>query len=239
MSDDESFFREVDEDYRRDQFVKFLRRDGAYLIGAAFVIVAVVGGYSIEKRRSYEQAAHGGDSLTNALSLAEAGKQEEAQKALAEIAASGPAAYKVLARLNLAADAVAKKQRDAAVSQYRAVADDASAPSDLRDFARMQIAALQVDNESYDKLSAELQPFRAGTSPWRFTATEILGFSAFKEGKKTEAERLFGEIVSDGGAPQGMRQTAEVMLALLLERPKADAAQPAVKKDTANDAKTQ
>jgi hypothetical protein len=141
--------------------------------------------------------------------------------------------------LHLAAAALANKQQDAAIQEYGNVAGDASAPSDLRDFARLQLAALKVDSESYDKLSGELQPFRSGTSPWRFTATEILGLSAFKEGKKSEAEKLFGEIVSDGAAPQGMRQTAEVMLGLLLEKPKSEPAQPAVKKDTANDAKTQ
>jgi hypothetical protein len=239
MPDDESFFREVDEDYRRDQLIKFFRRYGAYLIGAAFIIVAVVGGYSIEKRHRDAQAARGGEALTSALNLSDAGKQEDAQKALSDIAGSGPAAYRVLARLHLAAESIAKKQRDAAIAEYGNVVGDASAATDLRDFARLQLAALKADTESYDKLALELEPFRAGTSPWRFTATEILGLSAFKEGKKTEAERLFGEIVSDGSAPQGMRQTAEVMLALLLEKPKADSAEPTVKKDTANDAKTQ
>lgn len=104
MSNEESFFREVDEDYRREQITKFFQRYAAYLLGAAFIIVAVVAGYSIEKWRRAEQAAQGGDALTNALTLSEAGKQDDARKALSSLSESGPAAYRFLARLHLAAD---------------------------------------------------------------------------------------------------------------------------------------
>jgi hypothetical protein len=239
MSEEESFFREVDEDYRREQIIKFFQRYGAYFAGAAFIILAVVAGYSIERWRRAEQAAQGGDALTNALLLAEAGKEDEARKALSSLAENGPSAYRFLARMHLAADSVAKKQPDAAKAMYRSVAEDASAPADLRDFAKLQLAALSVDGESFGTLSRELQSFRSGTSPWRFTATEILGLSALKEGNKAEAEKFFGELVSDGSAPQGMRQRAQIMLALLFEKPKADPAKPTGNKDAANDARTQ
>jgi len=54
-----------------------------------------------------------------------------------------------------------------------------------------------------------------------------------------DAERLFGELASDGEAPQGMRQRAEVVLTLLLEKQKSAQAGLTGKKDAANDAKTQ
>jgi len=239
MTNDESFFREVDEDYRRDQFIKAFERYGAYFIAAAFIIVAVVGGYTIEKRRSAEQAAKGGDAFTAALSFSEGGKQEDAKKALTALAENGPPSYKVLARLKIAAESVASKQRDDAIAHYRAVADDVTAPAQLRDFAKLQLASLEVDTESYDKLSRRLEPFRSGTSTWRPFATEILGLSALKEGKKGEAERLFNEILSDGGTPEGMRQRVQVMLTLLLEKPTVEQAKPQAKGDTPNDSKTQ
>jgi hypothetical protein len=119
------------------------------------------------------------------------------------------------------------------------VAGDESAPQALREFAKIQVAALSVGKESYETLARSLDSFRSGTSRWRFSAKEILGLSAFKAGKMADAERLFGEIVSDGEAPQGMRQRAEVMLALLLEKPKTANAEITGKKDAVNDAKTQ
>ena len=84
-----------------------------------------------------------------------------------------------------------------------------------------------------------MESLRSGNSRWRFPGREILGLSAYKEGKFADAERLFGEIASDGEAPQAMRQQADVMLTLLLEKQKAAPAGLTGKKDTANDTKTQ
>jgi hypothetical protein len=237
--DDESFFREVEEDYRRDQAIKFFQAYGNYFIAGAFVILALVAGYTIEQNRRATKAATGGDALTNAMILSDAGKGEDSQKALSALAGSGTEAYRVLARLHSAAESVAKNQLDDARSDYGGVADDPSAPEALRDFAKIQLASLSVDKESYETLARDLESFRSGTSRWRFSAKEIIGLSAFKAGKAADAERLFGEIVSDGEAPQAMRQRAEVMLALLLEKSKPAQADITGKKDAANDAKTQ
>ena len=239
MSNDESFFREVEEDYRRDQTVKFFKTYGAYLIAGAFIILAIVGGYKYEMQRRAAEAASGGDALSNALNLVDAGNQEEAEKAFANLAGNGPGAYRVLARLHAAAESVAKRQLESALQDYRGVASDDAAPAALRDFARIQIAALSVDKESYKSLARQLEAFRSGTSEWRFAAKEILGLAAYKDGKKDEAEQLYREIISDGEAPAGMRQRAQVMLALLLEQSKAAQAKSTATKDGANEAKTQ
>lgn len=237
--DDESFFREVDEDYRRDQAIKFFENYGAYLLAGAFIILAVVAGYNFQQSRRAHQAAAGGDTLSNAMTLADAGKQDEARKILTSLAGNGPGFYRVLARLHAAGESVAKSDLETARSGYMGVAKDETAPEGLREFARVQLASLSLGDASYDELSRELESFRSGTSRWRFSAKEILGLSAFKEGKVADAERLFGEIASDGEAPQGMRQRAEVVLTLLLEKQKSAKAGLTGKKDTANDAKTQ
>ncbi len=237
--DDESFFREVDEDYRRDQTIKFFQTYGAYFLAGAFIIIALAAGYTLQQNRRAHQAAAGGDAFTAAVTLGEAGKTDEANKALAQLVKSGPGFYPVLARLHLAAGAVEKKEFDTARAQYGAVAADGAAPAEFRDFARIQLAALSLDKESFDTLARDLANFRTGTSRWRFAAKEILGLAAFREGKIADAERLFAELVSDGEAPQGMRQRAEIMLALLVEKPKAAPAEQPGKKDGTNDAKTQ
>jgi len=239
MTNDESFFREVEEDYRREQTVKFFKTYGSYLIAGAFVTLAIVGGYKYETQRRAAEVAKGGDALSNAQNLIDAGNRDEAEKALATLAGNGPGAYRVLARLHAAAESVANKHLESALEDYRGVVDDAAAPSALRDFARIQIAALSVDKESYESLARQLEALRSGTSEWRFAAKEILGLAAYKEGKKDEAEQLFREIMSDGEAPAGMRQRAQVMLALLLEQSKTAPVESTGTKDRANEAKTQ
>ncbi len=239
MASEESFIREVDEEYRREQTANFFKTYAIYLIVAAFVVFAIVGGYKYDQARRAKEAAAGGDALTNALSLIEAGNADDAERALATLAGTGSASYRILARLHAAAGSVARGQFESALQDYRGVASDASAPAALRDFVQIQVAALSVDKETYDALAKSLEPLRAGTSEWRFSAKEILGLAAYKEGKKLEAERLYREIISDGSAPPGMRQRAQVMLALLLEQSKAAQAEPTGTKDGANEAKTQ
>jgi len=239
MSSDESFFREVDEDYRREQAIKFFKTYGAYFIAGAFIILAVVGGYTFERNRRANQAAIGGDDLLQAMILNGAGKSADAEMALAQLAKAGPGPYKVIARLQSAAESVGKNQLDVAAEKYRAVAGDESAPSTFRDFARIQLAALSIGTKPYDALAKDLETYRSGTSKWRFSAKEILGLAAYQAGKTTEAERLYRELASDGGAPQGMRDRAQVMLALLGEKVKASSQPEPAKRDKANEPKTQ
>lgn len=236
---DEGFFREVEEDYRKHQAIEFLKRYGIWLAAGAFVIVAVAAGYSINKFYSTRDAERGGEKFVAALALADDGKDADAEKALNAIVTDGPQAYKVLARLSLAADAVAKKRKDAALEQYRAVAADARAPQDLRDFAQIQVAALSVDTASYDALARDLNVYRSGTSAWRFSAKEVLALAAIKAGKTDEAEKLLQEIYSDGGAPQGIRRRAETLLTLTTPqtKPAATPAAEAQKSPGATDAK--
>ena len=219
--DDDAFFREVDEDYRRDQTIKFFEDYGAYFLAGAFVILAVVAGYNFQQNRRAHQAAAGGDTLSNAMVLAETGKPDEAQKVLTSLAENGPGSYRIVARLHAAGESAAKNDQETARAEYKGVARDDAAPEALREFARLQLAALSLNEASYEELARDLESFRSGTSRWRFSAKEILGLAAFKEGKLAEAEQLFGEIRSDGEAPQGMRQRAEVLLTLLLEKQKS------------------
>jgi hypothetical protein len=239
MASEESFIREVDEEYRREQTANFFKTYGVYLLVCAFVVLAIVGGYKYDQARRAKEAGAGGDALINALSLAEAGNADEAERALATLAGTGGGSYRVLARLHAAAESVGKRQFDSALQDYRGVANDASAPAALKEFAQIQVAALSVDKESYEALAKSLEPFRSGTSEWRFSAKDILALAAYKEGKKAEAESLYREIISDGAAPAGMRQRAQVMLALLLEPSKAAQAGQTGTKDGANEAKTQ
>lgn len=180
---DEGFFREVDEDYRRDQAIKFFKAYGVYLIAGAFVVLAVVAGYKFDQSRKESRAAAGGDALTNAMLLNDAGKDQDSQKALAALAGSGSGAYRILARLHAAAEFVAKNKLDEARGDYSGVAGDDSAPQGLREFAKVQVAALSVDKESYDTLAHDLENLRSGTSRWRFSAKEILGLWPSRQGK--------------------------------------------------------
>ncbi len=221
-------FREVEEDLRREQMARAWDRYGAYIIGAAFIIVALAIGYNFQKWRSAEQAAQGGETFSRAINLLDEGKQDEARTLLEGLAQKGPGNYTTLAKLQLAAEAVRSDNEAAAVEQYREVAENAAAGQDFRDFATVQMAALQLDTASYDDIRGRLEKLAAGAGPFRYSAKELIGLSAMRAGKPGEAERLFGEILTDPQAPAQMRQRAEMMLSLLVRKDESakTAAQP-------------
>ena len=98
MSDD-SFIREVNEEFRQDQAKALWNRFAPIIIAAAVIIVLGVAGW-----RGYEywvnsRADASGDRFSQALALGEQGKPDEALAALEALEADGHGSYPVLARM--------------------------------------------------------------------------------------------------------------------------------------------
>ena len=50
---------------------------------------------------------------------------------------------------------------------------------------------------------------------WRLPIREIYALAAWREGRYEDAFKLASEIAADPAAPQGMRQRAQIMAAVL------------------------
>lgn len=217
-------FREVEEDLRREQLARAWDRYGAYVIGAAFIIIALAIGYNIQKWRSAEQAAQGGEALVRAVNLLDAGKTEEARKLLDDLAAQGRGNYGTLARLQLGAEAIRNSNTEAALGHYRAVAQDQAAERDFRDFAQVQVVAIELDKLSYDEVQSRIGALASGAGPFRFSARELIALSAVRANQPADAEKRFAELLTDAETPAQMRQRAEMMLSLLIRKGESPAA---------------
>lgn len=214
MSDD-SFIREVNEEFRKDQARRLWDRFGPVLIGAAVAVVigtaAFVGyDYWVETR-----ADRSGDAYSNALTLARDGKSDEAIAALKALQADGHGAYPELARMRAATLLAEKGDATGAVAEFDAVAADTSIPEGLRDAARVRAAYLLVDHGSYADVAARVEALTADTNPLRHSAREALGLAAWKEGNSADAQKLFEQIAADDAAPRNMRERAELMSELI------------------------
>lgn len=214
MSDD-SFIREVNEEFRKDQARRLWDRFGPVLIGAAVAVVigtaAFVGyDYWVETR-----ADRSGDAYSNALTLARDGKSDEAIAALKALQADGHGAYPELARMRAATLLAEKGDATGAVAEFDAVAADTSIPEGLRDAARVRAAYLLVDHGSYADVAARVEALTADTNPLRHSAREALGLAAWKEGNSADAQKLFEQIAADDAAPRDMRERAELMSELI------------------------
>lgn len=215
-------FREVEEDIRREEFARLWDKYGLIVLVAALAIVLGVAGANGWRWWQNKQAAETGAIYSRAATLIEEGKAEEAQRELNRVLDEGSGGYRLMARMRLAALDASKGRTDEAVSVYDALSNNPTADEMLRGLARVEAAMLRVDRASWDEMKGRLDQLNTPENPWRHSAKELLGLSAYRTGKSAEAERLFGELTSDSEAPGGLKQRAEKMLALLANTGKGD-----------------
>jgi hypothetical protein len=210
-------FKEVEEDLRREQLAKLWDRYGVYALGVAAAIILFVGAFNGYRWYEAKQAAENGTAFFEATSLVGDEKYAEAREALAKLGESAPAGYRTLAKLEIAALHAKEGRKADALAVYDEVARDSSADGILKDFARVQGAALRLDEAEPAEIAQRLDKLDADSNPWRYSARELLALSAYRSGNMAESEKLFTRILSDPFAPAQMRQRAESMLALLVK----------------------
>jgi hypothetical protein len=214
MSDD-SFIREVNDEIRKDQAKAMWDRYGPALIAAVVLIILGTAAYVGYRYWDELRANRSGDAYSQALVLADSGKNDDALAAFAQLEKDGYGAYPMLARMRAATVKADKGDVDAAVKDFDAVAADASIPAVLRDMAKLRAALLLVDHGSFADVSSRVEALTADTNPLRHSAREALGLAAWKGGKNADALKLFDQIAADEAAPRNIRQRATMMAGLI------------------------
>jgi hypothetical protein len=207
-------FHEVDEEVRREQLKKLWERYGSYLVGACVLVVIGIGAWRGYEWWQAKQAAQSGAAFEQAVTLAEAGKHQEAVAAFAKLATEAAAGYRVLARLREAAE-LAPTDSKAAVAAYDAIAADSRAGQVIQDLAAVRASFLLVDTAPYAEIVKRLEPLTAADRPFRHSAREVLALSAWKAGDISTARRWTDMMISDPLTPTGPRSRAEMLSELI------------------------
>jgi len=212
----DTLLRQVEEELRRERLEQFWQRYGIFVIAAAVLIVVGVAGYKWWEARSIAAAEEAGLRYEAAVLLASSGKADEAKAALAKIAAEGPEGYAQLARLKLAGEAAKAGKREEATTAYEALAEDGSADPLLRDYARLQAAALRLDTADWTEMKNRLNPLIGDENAWRYSARELLGLAAYRAGRFDEARGALSALATDPKAPPAMRERANNIMSLVV-----------------------
>ena len=219
MTDRDTFLREVDEAVRQDKYKQLWDKYGIHALIAAVVIIGGVAGYKGWTYWQEKQAQDAGSKFS--LALEEGTDAAKAREILTGLAQSGPEAYRVLARFQLAAAEAKAGEIDKAVADYDALAADTSVDPILRGHATLQAAALRLDKADLAEMERRLKPLIDSGSAWQFSARELLGLTAYRLNNMTEAERQFSALVGNQGTPPNLRERADMMLALIVGQPQA------------------
>jgi hypothetical protein len=217
MSD---IFQEVDDDVRRDKAAEFWAKYQNFVYAAAALIVIGVAGYRFYDYRRTAQAEAASAQFQHALKLSVDGKADEAVPIFTKLQNDGTGGYSVLARLTLAGETL-KKDPKAGAEAYDAIANDAAVDPLLRDNARLRAALARLDSGDVAGAKGALDILAAGNGVYRNTARLALAAQALKDKDFAAAGKQLDAIVSDPGAPQAERQSAETLLGVVASNPPA------------------
>jgi len=207
-------FDEVDEDVRRDQLKRLWDAYSIYIIAAALLVIAAVGGWRGYAYFEAKKAAEAGAAFDKAVELSEQNKHSEAEAAFAELARSAPSGYRLLAQLHAAAEA-GSLDPQAGAKLYDQLAADRGIGAPEQDLARIRAAGLLLDTTGYPDMLQRLEPSAAAGATFRHTARELLALSAWRANDMAAARRWLDQIANDGETPSSLRSRAEALQALL------------------------
>lgn len=212
VDNNDSLFREVDEELRREQFERLWKRYGNYIVAAVVAIVVGVAGIKWWQAHKLAQAEAAGAKYEAAASLAASAKTAEAEKALEEIASTGPKGYATLAELTLAGAELKAGKPAEALQAFEKIVASGKADPILSAFARLQAAAIRLGEADFTEMENRLKPLTGDDNPWRFVAKEYLGLAALKAGKIDVARATLSPLLSDPLLPQGAAERIRRMM---------------------------
>jgi hypothetical protein len=100
------------------------------------------------------------------------------------------------------------------VAAYADIAKSTSDPL-FRDLAIVRSSLLTAETAKFEETKAQLEPIAKGTGPWRVLALEMLAYASWRAGKKDEALKMYAEVQTSPGAPDGTKRRALEMVAMI------------------------
>lgn len=208
------FINEVEEELRKDDYNKLLKRYGPYI---AAVIIAIVLGTAFLEWREYstDRAARAtAASYNEAVSAAQNGETDKAVSQLVELADVAPSGY---AGLSLMQAAIAKQsagERAEAVQLYDRAAEEFE-QARHKQLAQLKAAYILAGDGAYTDVVARVSPLAAKDAPYEFLARELLGVAAAQTDDDAMARQQFGYLASIPGVPPTIKERAEQSLSLM------------------------
>jgi hypothetical protein len=221
--DNETFYREVDEELRRDQLKTYWERFGKLFIAGVVLILAAIGGLIWWQNHKQVVAGERGAQLIGAFDDIAAGNKAAAGPKLDELAKSGSDGYRAAALLTKADLLIEGGHTDQAAAQMSAVASDTGLPQQYRDLAVVRATALQFDKLKPQAVIDKLKPFAVAGHAWFGSAGEMSAIAYLKMNRPQDAGRLYAAMAKDKSVPDSIRSRSAQMASSL----GVDAVQPA------------
>lgn len=207
-------FDEVDEQVRSAQLQHLLRRGWPFAVGIAVVALVIALAAWGLNQREIGQNAVASERYAKAMQILANGDAKGANASFADIARSGPKAYRALAFMQQAGIALKRNDSPAAVALLDQAAQ-ATPNLIMADTARLQAAYAAMDVDSYADVRARLAPLAETGRPYRMMAHEALGVLEAANGHIPQARGDLQVVSLSSDATDASRNRASAALDLL------------------------
>lgn len=214
-NNNDAFFREVDEELRRDQFGGFWRRYRWPLIVGAVLLLAAIAGFLWWNEHRDAKAGEQGEVLTAAFEDAQARKTDAATAKLNQLTEEGTPGYRAAALLSKAALSVQAGKEAEAIAAYRGIAADADMPQPYRDLALIRQTALEFDRLQPAQIVQRLRPLAIAGNPWFGSAGEMTASAHLRQNRPDLAAPIFAAMAKEESLPASLRSRAVQMAGAL------------------------
>lgn len=208
------FINEVEEELRKDEYNRLLKRYGPYIVAAIVAIVAGTGFLEYRKFAKDKAARATSASYVAASDKANEGQQDVALNEFLEIANKAPAGYAGLSLVRAATLKLEAGDRAEAVRLLDQAATTFETPRHSQ-LAQIKAAYILAGEGAYNDVLSRTGALTAKDAPYEFLARELSGFAALQSGDNAKAREQYGYLESIPGVPPTIKERAKQALSLM------------------------
>ena len=209
--DNETFYREVDEELRRDQMKSYWERFGKLVIAGVVLLLALLGGFIWWQNQKEVKAGERSATLVEALDEVASGRKKAAIPKLDGLVDSGSDGHRAAALLTKADIAIDAKDLRGAAALFKQVADDQGLARPYRDLALVRMTAVELDTLPPQAVIDRLKGLAVPGNPWFGSAGEMVALSYLKLNRPQQAAGIFAAMAKDKKLPDTLRSRATQM----------------------------
>ena len=208
------FINEVEEELRKDEYNRLLKRFGPLIIGAIVLIVAGTGFMEWQKSTDDRAARAVSFAYVQAGEKAESGNTTGAIRDFIAISEQAPSGYSGLSLVRAASLELEAGNRNEAVALFDRAATAFAKPRHIQ-LAQLKAGYVLAGDGRYDDVRSRMAPLAVKDQPYEALARELIGFSAMQSGDMSAAREQFSYLESIPGVMPSVQERAAQYLSLM------------------------
>jgi len=214
-SSNEAFYREVDEELRKERAQQAWHRFRWAIVGGFVLLIAAIGGFIWWQNHRERQAEAAGEALIQSLDHLEKGLASQAGPLLAEVEQSKIDGYRAAGQFARADTMIQSGNVAGAIAIFQRLASDDGLAEPYRHAALIRQTALEFDRLQPDAIIQRLGPLARAGQPWFGSAGEMVAHAHLRAQRQGPAGQMFAAIARDETVPASIRSRAVQMAGAL------------------------